>query len=140
MVSVGFSNACGLRPDGSLVCWFADGNPGEPLFSGQFTMVSAGFGAVCGIRTDGTLACSDSIHDLDLDATYSMVDVGTNFACGLKTDGTANVGISGTFLAVSTSWGYYCVVTMNGAIECRGAATVVHSPFALLLTRLSRLT
>ena len=62
-VSAGEFHTCGVRKDGSVVCWgddqFGQASPAQ----GEFTSVSAGGGGggggghTCGVKTDGSVAC-----------------------------------------------------------------------------------
>ncbi len=69
-VSAGFSHSCGVRSDGSLWCWGANGygQLGNGTTGGQsiptrvgdaasWVGVSAGFSHSCGVRSDGSLWC-----------------------------------------------------------------------------------
>ena len=48
-----YKSTCGLRVDGTVICW-GDTGAGEPYAAeGRFTRITAG----CGIRTDGTIDC-----------------------------------------------------------------------------------
>ena len=56
-VSAGDRHTCGIKADGSLVCW---SNPSRLLTdppAGKFTWVSAGGDQTCGLRADGTVEC-----------------------------------------------------------------------------------
>jgi Regulator of Chromosome Condensation (RCC1) repeat protein len=56
-VSAGGFHSCGLRSDGTLVCWGSNSNGQATPPAGSFTAVSAGAFYGCGLRSDGTLAC-----------------------------------------------------------------------------------
>ena len=56
-VSVGWIHACGVRTDGSVVCWGYDGHGEASPPSGTFSSVSAGTHHTCGVRTDGSVDC-----------------------------------------------------------------------------------
>ena len=56
-VSAGFSSACGVKTDSTIVCW-GDNSWGESTPpAGTFASVSAGYFFACAVRTDGTIAC-----------------------------------------------------------------------------------
>ena len=48
---------CGIKPDGTALCWHPWGSVGSPPATETFTQISAGTRHVCGLRTDGTIAC-----------------------------------------------------------------------------------
>ena len=56
-VSAGSLHSCGVRTDGTAVCWGSngDGQPAAP--SGSFISVSAGSLHSCGVRSDATAVC-----------------------------------------------------------------------------------
>ena len=56
-VTAGYSHACGLRSNGTVLCWGRGLNSETEPPEGTFTSVSAGDGYTCGIRTDGSVAC-----------------------------------------------------------------------------------
>ncbi|MXY03770.1 MAG: hypothetical protein F4Y66_13195 [Acidimicrobiales bacterium] len=60
-VSAGAGHSCGLRGNGSVVCWgtnFQFNLYGDaPVASGTFASVSAGHDYSCGLRTDGSVVC-----------------------------------------------------------------------------------
>ena len=56
-VSVGWIHACGVRPDGSVVCWGYDGHGEASPAAGTFASVSAGTHHTCGVRMDGWVSC-----------------------------------------------------------------------------------
>jgi len=55
-ISAGSNFTCGIRTDGTLVCW-GDPSLGWTIPTGTFSQVSSGFSHACAIRTDATLAC-----------------------------------------------------------------------------------
>jgi hypothetical protein len=82
--------ACGVRTDGTLVCWDDQLAPQ----TGTFTSVSVGDVEYCGVRTDGTLACRGSADaqaspptGIIPTATFTSVSVGSDKVCGLETGG-----------------------------------------------------
>ena len=57
LVSAGGNHNCGVKTDGSIVCWGKndDGQCDPP--DGSFQPVSAGGEHTCGVKTDGSVAC-----------------------------------------------------------------------------------
>ena len=56
-VSAGFFHSCGVRMNGTAVCWGWNGDGRADAPSGSFTAVSAGSYHSCGLRSDGTVTC-----------------------------------------------------------------------------------
>ena len=48
---------CGIKADGTALCWHPWGSVGSPPATETFSQISAGTRHVCGLRTDGTIAC-----------------------------------------------------------------------------------
>jgi hypothetical protein len=56
-VVVGGDHACGLRGDGTAVCWGKNDLGQATPPAGPFVQLAAGYRAGCGLRPDGSLAC-----------------------------------------------------------------------------------
>ena len=50
-------HSCGLRSDGSVVCWGNNGDGQVDVPGGVFEAVSAGYWYSCGVETDGGIIC-----------------------------------------------------------------------------------
>ena len=48
---------CGIKDDGTAVCWHQWPTVGSPPATEHFTQISSGERHACGLRTDGTIAC-----------------------------------------------------------------------------------
>jgi hypothetical protein len=135
-VSAGLGQVCGIRLDGTLVCWGGAAPPG-----GTFTQVSAGgffsyFGGsahACGIKSDGTVACwgdNGSGQAAPLAGTFTQISANGSHACGVRTDGTVacwgansqgqSSPPSGTFVQVSAGGAHTCAVRSNNTVACWG--------------------
>src|SRR5260370_28851214 len=55
-ISAGSNFTCGIRTDGTLVCW-GDPTLGWTIPTGTFSQISSGFSHACAIGTNGSLAC-----------------------------------------------------------------------------------
>jgi hypothetical protein len=55
--AVGYTHACGLRPDRTIECWGDDEKGQATAPPGEFASVSAGWQLSCGICVDGTISC-----------------------------------------------------------------------------------
>ena len=53
---------CGIKADGTALCWHIWPNVGSPPPTETFTQISAGKHHACGLRTDGTIACWGDNH------------------------------------------------------------------------------
>ena len=131
-VSAGGEHSCGLRSDGSIVCWgntdFTQfGRMPEP--TGSFTAVSAGDRDWCGLRSNGSLVC----RGWSLSApsgSFTTVSVGGGHGCGLRPDGSItcwgnnNHGQatvpSGSYTAVSAATLHSCGLRSDSSITCWG--------------------
>ena len=56
-VSAGYDHSCGVRDDGTAVCWGNNDRGQADAPGGVFGSVSAGGGHSCGVREDGTAVC-----------------------------------------------------------------------------------
>ena len=56
-ISAGGDHSCGLRADGSAVCWGGNYFGGATAPTGSFTQISAGWDHTCALRADGSAVC-----------------------------------------------------------------------------------
>lgn len=105
-VSAGGTHSCGLRTDGSVVCWGDNSGGRADAPSGGFTSVSASagcrtarllpgsrhtFGHSCGVRVDGSVACwgDNSSGQTDVPSgEFTEVFARSFFSCGARVDGS----------------------------------------------------
>jgi len=130
-ISAGSNFTCGIRTDGTLVCW-GDPTLGWTIPLGTFSQVSSGFSHACGIRIDGSLACWGDNASGQTNAppgTFSQVSSGNGFTCAVKTDqtlvcwGDPSLGWTippGTFSQVSSGGFGACGVRTDGTLACWG--------------------
>ena len=137
-VSAGYGHSCGVKTDGSVVCWgsgFDDIGQASPL-GGSFASVSAGW-ETCGVKTDGSVACWGSGFDDVLlgdfsppKGSFTSVSTGSGHACGVQTDGSLvcwggdwhgeSTPPSGIFTSVSAGDDHSCGVKTDGSVVCWG--------------------
>ena len=56
-VAVGLSHLCGLRSDGTVICWGDNDRGQAEAPGGRFTALTAGDASTCGLRPDGPIVC-----------------------------------------------------------------------------------
>ena len=136
-VSAGRGHTCGLRTDGSVICWDAawnhNGETTPPV--GFFTSVSAGWYHTCGVKTDGSVACwgSNALGQSEPPGgTFSSVSAGGYHTCGVKTSGSVDcwgqeygysyyTPYSGSFASVSAYGRGTCGLRPDGSVVCWGS-------------------
>ena len=129
-MTAGGVHTCGLRTDGTVVCWgaryeFDEGQTDAP--DGLFTAVTAGSRHSCGLRTDGTITCWGSNEVLDgfvaespdeSDGGPPRVCVTVFCAYGVQWQSPSS---DGQFTAVSAGGSHSCGLRTDGTITCWGA-------------------
>ena len=128
----GPSHTCGVKTDGSVVCW-GDNSDGKAIPpAGFFTAVSAGVNHSCGLtcRTLPAGVTTATAGPLAAPGTFISVSAGRYNSCGIKIDGTVGCwgdntsGLStppaGTFIAVDTGDEHACGVKTDGTLACWG--------------------
>src|SRR5262249_36865679 len=92
-LSVGGSNiqdaACGIRPNGDLLCWGADPMaPGPPPQTTGLSQVSVGNRGACALKTDGSAFCWGPLAPSAAPSgKFQRIAVGEAFACALDDGG-----------------------------------------------------
>jgi alpha-tubulin suppressor-like RCC1 family protein len=85
-VSVGGNQSCGIKEDGTLLCWGGQYEDELCPPEEQFSQVSVGAKHACGVTTDQRALCWGQATDGDLDAPEGdavEVAAGENFSCGI---------------------------------------------------------
>ena len=144
MVSAGWSYSCGLRSDGSVVCWGRDNVGQASAPGGSFTQVSAGGEHSCGLRSDGSVVCwgRDNVGQASAPGgSFTQVSAGGGHefgghSCGLRSDGSmicwghrgfGELGSPGAwymqlslYMQVSAGVTHSCGLLWNGSVVCWG--------------------
>ena len=133
-VSAGREHSCGVKPDGSVICWGNNNERQAEAPAGTFTSVSAGWEHTCGVRTDGSVACWGAIANGKANpppGSFRAVSAGHEHTCGIRVDGSvACWGASdlfkrtesppGSFTSISAGQYHTCGVTEDASITCWG--------------------
>ena len=132
-VSAGDSHTCGVRTDGSVICWGDDHFGKSFAPSGAFVAVSAGDSHTCGVKTDGSVACwgNDEFGmSTAPSGAFASVSAGAGHTCGVRIDGSVAcwgsddfgraTPASGAFASVSAGFGHTCGVRTDGSVACWG--------------------
>ncbi len=104
-IAAGADHTCGLRSDGSVVCWGSDehGQLRAPADE-RFAAISAGGLYTCGLRSDGTPVCWGYVFELDEDwpeviraqflppfppedERFTLISASGFITCGLRAEG-----------------------------------------------------
>lgn len=89
----GHGSTCGLRPDGSAVCW-GRYYPREvsPPERERFAALGVGEYHVCGLRPDGNAACWGVRLEGSPPENQGFVSLssGLHYTCGLRSDGSVS--------------------------------------------------
>lgn len=147
-ISGGHLHVCGIREDGTVVCWGLsddDVPPPEGTFyqvsSGGYSASRGGAGCdSCGVRTDGSIACwgYNELRPLPPpeEGSYRQVSVGDGCVCGLRTDSTvacwgeacsldeyssASDVPEALFTQVASGGTYACGLRTDGQLVCWGS-------------------
>ena len=142
-ISSGSVHSCGLRSDGTVVCWGRDweGQSSEP--KGEFAAVGAYRHYSCGARKHGGIECWGQeprpIPDRFTGAEEKYIDValGYGHVCVLLDDGMVdcwaddygvrNYGLDhipeGKFTSIDAEYSLTCGVTEDGSVICWGGGT-----------------
>ncbi len=131
LLDAGMTATCGLRPDGTPLCW-GGGKVAQPPMM-RFVEVSMGGVIGCGLGADGVASCwgNSSYTGVPAGESFKAVSAGLNFGCGLKTDGalrcwgdnqygqaTAPAGQS--FVAITAGQLFACALRSDGTASCWG--------------------
>ena len=132
-VSAGSVHTCGLRSDGSVVCWGNDEDGRATPPAATFVSISAGVNHTCGVRSDGSVACWGwDAHGRGTPpaGSFDSVSAGGAHTCGLRSDGSVAcwgwdeygraTPPAGSFVSVSAGGAHTCGLRSDGSVACWG--------------------
>ena len=132
-VSAGETHTCGVKSDGSVVCWGNDEDGRATPPAGTFVSVSTGWFHTCGVRSDGSVACWRANHYGQATppaGTFVSVSAAWVHNCGVRTDGSVAcwgnnasgeaTPPAGSFNSVSAGDDHTCGVRSDGSVACWG--------------------
>lgn len=126
-----FENACGIKQDGSLICWGAL----NITSTGPYTQVSASDNHACAVSPWGNVTCwgnnANGQGTPPAGVLFKQVSAGLGFTCGIKTNnqlqcwglaGEYTNPPAGTYKQVSSGLHHSCAIDTNGAVQCWGSS------------------
>ena len=136
--TAGGTHSCGLRLDGTTVCWGDTADDRSRAPEGQFAAVSAGERHTCGLLTDSRIACwghSGSGQAYAAPGEFKDVRAGQAHTCAAGADSTAvcwgetrsgeTEVPEGRFDAVAAARRYSCGLRLDETVVCWGDNPVV---------------
>ena len=82
--------SCGLRPNGTAVCWGGGSRETDVPTNETFTAISSGHAHACGLRPNGTAVCWGALNGSPPSSTtFTAISSGDYFSCGLPTTTSA---------------------------------------------------
>jgi Regulator of chromosome condensation (RCC1) repeat len=131
-ITAGYYHTCGLKTDGSAICWGWNNYGQTTVPAGTFTQLSAGGYHTCGLKSDGSAVCwgagktnagpyqgSEYGQSIAPSGTFTQLSAGQYHTCGLKTDGSA------------VCWGAGEAIHKFGDVDC-GQSIVPSGTFTQL--------
>ena len=135
-ISSGGEHTCGLRADGSAVCWGRNSlGQATPPVGETFAAISSGYDYTCGLRADGSAACWGRNNygqaTPPVGETFAAISSGHDHTCGLRADGSAvcwgrnregqlTQPLGETFAAIISGYFHTCGLRADGSAACWG--------------------
>lgn len=134
LLSASGTHTCGLRRDGSVLCWgllyLYDSNMPDP--DERLVALSVGLAHGCGLREDGSAMCWGDDRDGSASPPegdrFVAISTSRHTSCGLRSDGSVECwgefpGLSnndGDFNSISIGSRFGCGLMEDGVSECWG--------------------
>ena len=157
-ISAGKTHACGLRENGSIVCWGYDEHNNRILDAPagtDFRQISAGHNFTCALRQDATIACwGNNSHGQATppQGAFSEIAVGTRQACAVPRsqssppklicwgeqfpNGAETLPLDVPFSNIQSGAGFICGLTPKADMAClriyQNIAEITPGPFTRL--------
>ena len=148
-IAAGKHHACGLRADGSVLCWGNNihGSLNVPVAL-TFRRISVGLNFACGLRADGAIACWGSDYRGQASppaGRFDEIAVGRDHACALNDgalicwgrnfpDGGETIQEVPLIAAIQAGFGFTCGLTPDADMACwnnyRKELAIISGPFA----------
>ncbi len=120
-IAAGSSHTCGIKADGTIVCWGENDRGQADPPPGEFTTLAGGDRHSCGIRIDQTVTCWGANWAGQLDApegAFSAVSAGWNHSCGLRTNGSVTCWGANNDGQLNTPEGAFTTVVSGSTASC----------------------
>ena len=134
-VAAGRFHACGLRADGSVVCWGSSGEGQATSPGGEFAAISAGEYHTCGLRPGGAAVCWGEIYYRGVrsgapEGAFASIASGHNSSCGIRAEGSAECwggrpSPPGEFISYDIGAHDACGVTVSLEVVCQSLSASV---------------
>ena len=137
-IVTGAGHSCGLRDDGTAVCWGSDPEGQASLPAGRFESLSAHRLHTCGAMAEGGIQCWGQSPVRGKEVLYQeeqfvSVSSGPDHLCGLRQDGGvvcwsdergSSQGLDeapeGEFHSIDVGYGHTCGAKAEGGVACWG--------------------
>ena len=132
-LAAGSYHSCGLRSDGSAVCWGGNGWGQAEAPEGEFTSLAGGGSYSCGLRSDSIIACWGNNSWGQTDAPtgeFTSLAAGWLHSCGIRSDsiiacwGNNSWGQTdaptGEFTSLAAGGSHSCGIRTDRTVACWG--------------------
>ena len=157
-ISAGYHHTCGLKSDGTVVCWGnnAYGQATVPAGLASVSKISAGWHHTCALRSDATVLCwGDNSYNQSTVPTgltaVTEIAAGYYYSCAVRSDATVacwggGAGLSGPpsgltgVGTLSLGPNHGCAVKTNRTVVCWGSNNYGQSAVPAKLNGVARVS